>query len=87
MDLTSALPALNRKTWHDNTFARLLDSRGLKTKPGTSWTGGAGKSAVHIQVVDRITGEDRGERWIKFTGKKFEVLRIAPPVRRARKTT
>ena len=64
------LPRQYKRT--DSVYAKLLDSRGLAIKAGWRLTGRE-KTGIKFEVVDRLTGEDRGVRWIRRRGEKWEV--------------
>jgi len=61
----------------DTPYHRLLRARGLGLKSGTKFSGTL-KTWIRAEVVDAVTGEDRGERWIRRHEDKWEVVRERP---------
>ncbi len=58
-------------------YERLLNSRGLRLKPGTVHAGRE-KSGVRFEVVDRVSGEDRGVRWLQKNACGWTVTKEKP---------
>lgn len=73
------MAAVNKRG--ETPYHKRLRSFGLALKPGTRFSGTL-KWWIHAHVVDLVTGEDRGERWMRFYEGKWETTKQEPERKR-----